>query len=104
MANTRQMRVCSHGESSTMASPRAALPRRVMTDVLVVATIQFGDPVPFLVLVEARDVTIHRNSPRSLPGPGARLLGLVLGKRPGRCPRAHHLALPVLADRQGHPR
>src|SRR5262249_28365772 len=98
---TRQMRVCSHGESSTMASPWVALPRRVVTDVLVVPTLQFGDPVPFLVLVEARDLTFHRNSPRSLSGRVARLLGLVLGKRPGRCHCANHLGLPVLDDRKG---
>src|SRR5262249_59266325 len=54
----------------------------VMTDVLVVPTLQFGDPVPFLVLVEARDLTFHRNSPRSLSVQVPRLLGLVLGKRP----------------------
>src|SRR5262245_43279430 len=81
--------------------PRAALPWRVMTDVLVVPTLQFGDPVPFLVLVEARDLTFHRNSPRSLSGRVARLLGLVLGKRPGRCHCANHLGLPVLDDRNG---
>src|SRR5262249_40720406 len=101
MASNRQMRVCSHGESSTMASPRAALPRRVGTEGVVVPTLKFGDPVPFLVLVEARDLTLHRNSPRSVSGQVPRLLGRVLGKRPGCCHCAKHLALPVLDDRKG---
>ena len=60
--------------------PRAALPRRVIPDVLVVPALQFGDPVSFLVLVEARDLTFHRNSPRSLSSEVARLLGM-LGPR-----------------------
>jgi hypothetical protein len=36
-----------------------------MADVLVVPTLQFRDPVPFLVLVKACDLTFHRKSLQS---------------------------------------
>jgi hypothetical protein len=47
-------------------NPRAAFPRRVVADVLVVAALQLGHPVPFFVLVVARDRTLHRESPVSV--------------------------------------
>jgi hypothetical protein len=34
-----------------------------MSDVLVVPALQLGHPVPLLVLVEARDPTLHRDPP-----------------------------------------
>src|SRR5437762_2637389 len=43
--------------------PRATLPRRVVADVLVVPALQLGHPVPFLILVEARNPTLHRDPP-----------------------------------------
>src|SRR5579859_1018944 len=49
--------------------PRAALPRRVVADVLVVPALQLGHPVPLLVPVVARDWTLHPAPPR--PGPAA---------------------------------
>ena len=44
-----------------MASPRAALPRRVVPHVLVVPALQLGHPVPLTVLVETRDPPLHRD-------------------------------------------
>jgi hypothetical protein len=44
--------------------PRATFPGRVVADVLVVAALQFGYPVPLRVLVEVRDLTLHLDLPR----------------------------------------
>ena len=43
--------------------PRAALPGRVVPDVLVVSALQLGHPVPLRVLVKARDPTLHPDPP-----------------------------------------
>ncbi len=43
--------------------PRAALPGRVVADMLVVPALQLGDPVPLLVLVKARNATLHCGPP-----------------------------------------
>jgi hypothetical protein len=39
--------------------PRAILERRAMAHVLTVAALEFRDPVPFVVLREARNVAFH---------------------------------------------
>lgn len=41
--------------------PGAAFPGRIVADMLVVSALQLGDPVPLLVLVKARDPTLHRS-------------------------------------------
>jgi hypothetical protein len=53
-----------------------------MADVLVVPALQLGHPVPFVVLVKARDRTLHRNPP-ALLGPCTALPGddiILVGK------------------------
>lgn len=47
--------------------PRAIRPRRVVAHVLEMSALEFGHPVAFLVLVEARDASVrHRTVPQVL--------------------------------------
>jgi hypothetical protein len=40
-------------------NPRTALPRRIVTDMLVMAALKLRDPMQLFVLVEPYDATLH---------------------------------------------
>ena len=50
------------GTSLSGCHPGAIDPRRIVPDVLVVATLELGNPVPFLVSVKSGDLSVHRLS------------------------------------------
>ena len=72
----------SNGDPSRLSrpsgrrDPRTLLPRRAVTDVLAVAALEQGHPVPLVVTVEADHGTLHRISlQRRAGGPVARSAG-----------------------------
>jgi hypothetical protein len=83
--------------------PFADLPGRVVPHMLRVATLELGDPVPFVILPEPDDSSIHspstmRGRPRDAvaePVPGSNL-----GRLGRLCPvgRAPHAECPAIQD------